>query len=156
MLLPAANLKGPQRPVRGGRMKNPVEMTRRAPANASRSRRARTSTPATNKPRAGCSGASEGAPSVLASGAVRRMSSESSLLRPGLGLSPFFAGLRAAPRRALLLDYDGTLAPFSAKRVSAVPYRWVRSALRAIAAASLPTRIGIVSGRPVAELRRLI
>jgi len=84
------------------------------------------------------------------------MSSDSSLLRPGPGLSPFFAGLRAAPRRALLLDYDGTLAPFSAKRASAVPYRWVRSALRAIAAASLPTRIGIVSGRPVAELRRLI
>ncbi len=83
------------------------------------------------------------------------MSSESSLLRPGQGFGPFFAGLRAAPRRALLLDYDGTLAPFSVRRASAAPYRWVRPALRAIAAAPRPTRIGIVSGRPVAELRRL-
>ncbi len=83
------------------------------------------------------------------------MSSESSLLRPGTGFGPFFAGLRAAPRRALLLDYDGTLAPFSARRAAAAPYRWVRAALKSIAAAPRPTRIGIVSGRPIAELRRL-
>ena len=83
------------------------------------------------------------------------MSSESPLLRPGEGFVPFFAGLRTAPRRALLLDYDGTLAPISARRASAAPYRWVRPALRSIAAAVRPTRIGIVSGRPIAELRRL-
>ena len=83
------------------------------------------------------------------------MSSESTLLRLGQGFVPFFAGLRTAPRRALLLDYDGTLAPFSARRASAAPYRWVRSALRSIAAAPRMTRIGIVSGRPIAELRRL-
>ena len=83
------------------------------------------------------------------------MSSESSLLRPGQGFAPFFAGLRTASRRALLLDYDGTLAPFAARRSAAAPYRWVRAAVRSIAAAARPTRIGIVSGRPVAELRRL-
>ena len=82
------------------------------------------------------------------------MSNESPLLRPGEGFAPFFAGLRTDARRALLLDYDGTLAPFSSRRAAAAPYRWVRTALERIAAAPKATRIGIVSGRPVADLAR--
>ena len=36
---------------------------------------------------------------------------------------PFFAGLRQASARLLMLDYDGTLAPFTPDRMRAFPYR---------------------------------
>jgi trehalose-phosphatase len=56
----------------------------------------------------------------------------------------------------LLLDYDGTLAPLARDRRQALPYPRVRSALLTILTAPRATQIGIVSGRSVADLRRLV
>lgn len=61
----------------------------------------------------------------------------------------------AAPRRALMLDYDGTLAPFSADRSRAFPAPGALPALRLLAS-SRGTTVAIVSGRPIDELSRLL
>ena len=45
-------------------------------------------------------------------------------------LERFFERLPGAPARVLLLDYDGTLAPFRVERDEAVPYAGVREAVR--------------------------
>jgi trehalose-phosphatase len=55
----------------------------------------------------------------------------------------------------LMLDYDGTLAPFCKQRMEAVPYPGVLAAIRALLAAR-HTRTVIVSGRPVSEVAALI
>ena len=44
----------------------------------------------------------------------------------------YFRGLREAPLRVLLLDYDGTLAPFRQQREEALPYPGVREPLTGI------------------------
>lgn len=63
--------------------------------------------------------------------------------------------LRHAPSAALLLDYDGTLAPFQVDRFRALPYSGVISALEKIAASG-KTRLAVISGRPVVELESLL
>jgi trehalose 6-phosphate phosphatase len=74
--------------------------------------------------------------------------------QPGLdGLAPFFRRLGTATRRGLLLDFDGTIAPFAAERSLAAPYPGIRSRLRALVYAPRPTRVAIVSGRGLADLR---
>jgi trehalose-phosphatase len=78
------------------------------------------------------------------------------LFRPGAGLAWFFARVQAAPRRALLIDYDGTLAPLTADRRHAEPYADMRSALVEVAVAARPTAVWIVSGRGVGDLARLV
>ncbi len=70
-------------------------------------------------------------------------------------LSSFFAGLLRARRATLLLDYDGTLAPFQVDREQAVPYPGVRSLLRAIRNETA-TRLVIVSGRAIDDLLPLL
>jgi trehalose-phosphatase len=80
---------------------------------------------------------------------------EPGLLRPGQDLAPFFARVRAATRRALLVDYDGTLAPLTADRRHAEPYPGMRSALVELATAPRRTAVWIVSGRGVGDLARL-
>ncbi len=70
-------------------------------------------------------------------------------------LDSFFARLAAAPRRVLLLDYDGTLAPLQAERQQAAPYAGVPEVLAAIRDASR-TRVVVVSGRSVADLAPLL
>lgn len=70
-------------------------------------------------------------------------------------LDTFFDRAAAAPRRALLLDYDGTLAPFRAERDQAAPYAGVAELLGALLAAGR-TRVVIISGRAVADLARLL
>lgn len=75
-------------------------------------------------------------------------------------LTDFFRRLRTAPARALLLDYDGTLAPFRTQPEEAKPYPGVREALDAIMQNG-GTRVVLVSGRwtrnliPLLGLRRL-
>lgn len=56
-----------------------------------------------------------------------------------------------APRRLLMLDYDGTLAPFVAERDKAVPLPSSLLLLRKIASCTL-TSVAIVSGRPLEEV----
>lgn len=67
----------------------------------------------------------------------------------------FFYHLSRASVRALLLDYDGTLAPFTAQRDRAVPYPGVTDLLRRIVQDG-GTRMVIVSGRPAHDIPRLL
>ena len=68
----------------------------------------------------------------------------------------FLARVATARRRALLVDYDGTLAPLTADRARAVPYPGMRAALATVALARRRTAIWIVSGRSVDELGSLL
>jgi trehalose 6-phosphate phosphatase len=77
------------------------------------------------------------------------------ILQPGFDLERFFADLGRAERRALLLDYDGTLAPFHARRDQAFPYHGVRELLGAIQRAG-HTRLVVISGRALADLAPLL
>src|SRR3989441_10123605 len=63
-----------------------------------------------------------------------------------LKYSSFLHRLRSAPARILLLDYDGTLAPFTADRVHAFPYSGVPALLFRIMAEG--TRVALIIGRP--------
>lgn len=70
-------------------------------------------------------------------------------------LDSFFARLAAAPQRALLLDYDGAVAPGVANGSQARPYPGMREALADMRNAGF-TRIVIISGHSVTELERLL
>jgi trehalose 6-phosphate phosphatase len=63
---------------------------------------------------------------------------------------PFLERVRSASSRVLLLDYDGTLAPFVVDRTLALPYPEVPSLIARIMATG--TRVVLISGRPVREL----
>ena len=60
-----------------------------------------------------------------------------------------------APARVLILDYDGTLAPFQVRPERAVPYPGVEEALDEIMGAAR-SRVVIVTGRTVADLLPLL
>ncbi|HSQ03533.1 MAG TPA: trehalose-phosphatase [Burkholderiales bacterium] len=77
------------------------------------------------------------------------------ILTPSLDLAAFLERIPAAPHRVLLLDYDGTLAPFQQRPELAVPYPEVLSVLNDIVRAG-GTRIVIVSGRRAEELPPLL
>jgi trehalose 6-phosphate phosphatase len=74
-------------------------------------------------------------------------------LASDLNLSVFFRRLARSRRPILMLDYDGTLAPFQADRLSAVPYPGVGRRLERILEGR--TRLVLVTGRPVEEIRGL-
>jgi trehalose-phosphatase len=63
--------------------------------------------------------------------------------------------LRSAPRSVLMLDYDGTLAPFHIDRFAATPYPGVEERLATLSALSR-VRLVLVSGRSARELRDLL
>lgn len=77
------------------------------------------------------------------------------VLTPSLDYAQFIAGIAKAPSRVLLLDYDGTLAPFHVNPQEARPYPEVVPVLEEIVRAG-GTRLVIVSGRPAAELPPLL
>ncbi len=67
----------------------------------------------------------------------------------------FWERLRSAKRWLLLLDYDGTLAPFHMDRMKATPYEGVVERLEPILA--LPQgRVVVVSGRQIDDLKQLL
>jgi trehalose 6-phosphate phosphatase len=70
-------------------------------------------------------------------------------------LLAFFESIKTAPARVLMLDYDGTLAPFHIDPARAVPYPAVSAVLEEIVAAG-GTRVVIVSGRPADEVPPLL
>ena len=70
-------------------------------------------------------------------------------------LDAFLQQLKTAPSSALLLDYDGTLAPFHVDRNRAFPYFGVISILEKIVRSGR-TKVVIISGRPIVELRALV
>lgn len=77
------------------------------------------------------------------------------MYRTGSPVEEFVGKLEAATHSALLLDYDGTLAPFVEDRLNAVPYPEAVPVLQAMVDSS-STRVVIVSGRPVAEIAGLV
>lgn len=62
----------------------------------------------------------------------------------------FFDHLRRASSRALLLDYDGTLAPFTPDRDHAFPYPGIPKLVSQIMRTG--TRVVLISGRPATQL----
>jgi trehalose 6-phosphate phosphatase len=76
-------------------------------------------------------------------------------LTPSFDLAAFFERVARAPARLLMLDYDGTLAPFHVRPECAVPYPEVNPVLRDIVQSG-GTRVVIVSGRPADEVPRLL
>ena len=77
------------------------------------------------------------------------------VLTPSVDLVGFMAKVAEAKHRLLMLDYDGTLAPFHVQPECAVPYPEVRAMLADIVDAG-GTRVVIVSGRPVDEVPPLL
>jgi trehalose-phosphatase len=77
------------------------------------------------------------------------------VLTAGLDLKGFEARIASARERVLMLDYDGTLAPFHVRPELAVPYPEAAAALRDIVRAG-GTRVVIVSGRPADEVPPLL
>lgn len=67
----------------------------------------------------------------------------------------FLQNVARAPARVLMLDYDGTLAPFNVRPDRAVPYPEVTEVLEHILASGA-TRVVIVSGRPAHEVPPLL
>lgn len=70
-------------------------------------------------------------------------------------VSRLWADLAAVGHGALLLDYDGTLAPFHTDPRQALPYPGVRDLLDAIVESGR-TRLAIVTGRAARELLPLL
>lgn len=69
-------------------------------------------------------------------------------------IARFFSRFGSAPTRALLLDYDGTLAPFTPDRLQAYPYPGTLPLLKSIAGDG--TRVVVISGRPCEEVLSLL
>jgi trehalose-phosphatase len=76
-------------------------------------------------------------------------------LNSHVDLGAFFERLSQAPARVLILDYDGTLAPFQVRPERATPYPRVEEMLDDIMTARR-SHVIIVSGRPVADLVPLL
>ena len=76
-------------------------------------------------------------------------------LQPALDLDVFFARVHAAASRVLMLDYDGTLAPFHVDPAQARPYPEIPALLDAIIE-TRRTRLVIVSGRWIKNLVPLL
>jgi trehalose-phosphatase len=71
------------------------------------------------------------------------------------GVPDFWERVGSAPERYLLLDYDGTLAPFRENRMDAVPVPGAMEAVKSIRDSGT-TRVAMLTGRPVRELVELI
>jgi trehalose 6-phosphate phosphatase len=77
------------------------------------------------------------------------------VLNPGVDLTAFYETLASARERVLMLDYDGTLAPFKIRREQAHPYPGVTEALARVMRDD-GTRVVIISGRRAADVARLL
>jgi trehalose 6-phosphate phosphatase len=71
------------------------------------------------------------------------------MLQPNV--EEFLGSVGRAPRSVLLLDYDGTLAPFSVDRQQALPYPGIKELLQQIIDAGR-TRLVIITGRDAHEI----
>ena len=75
--------------------------------------------------------------------------------KPIEGIPDFWERLRASDDRCLILDYDGTLAPFRVNRMEAVPLEGIREIISAIRDTGR-SYLAIVTGRPLSELLTLL
>jgi trehalose 6-phosphate phosphatase len=69
-------------------------------------------------------------------------------------LTDFMDRLSPASESVLLVDYDGTLAPFQKERERAYPYPHVEAILNAIIRCR-KTRVIVITGRPIGDLQTL-
>jgi trehalose 6-phosphate phosphatase len=83
------------------------------------------------------------------------MTASMQTLNSHFNIEAFFARVQTAPTRLLMLDYDGTLAPFHIDPAQAVPYPGVAALLDTIMDAG-HTRVVIVSGRWTKDLIPLL
>ncbi len=72
-----------------------------------------------------------------------------------VGRDQFFEGLYSPGRAALLLDYDGTLAPFQPDRAQAFPYPGVATLVKEIISNGR-TRVVLVTGRSANDIIPLL
>lgn len=70
-------------------------------------------------------------------------------------IGQFMIAIARSPGSALLLDYDGTLAPFRLNREQAVPYPGMASLVQEIIACGR-TRVVIITGREASEVLPLL
>ncbi len=77
------------------------------------------------------------------------------VLDPQCDPTAFLQSVDSAEHPVLLLDYDGTLAPFRKERDQAVPYPGVRDLLRDLIAGKR-SRVVVISGRSVDDLLPLL
>lgn len=77
------------------------------------------------------------------------------LLNPALDLEQYFQRVARAKDRLLMLDYDGTLAPFHARPERARPWPGVGGLVSQIMRSGA-SRVVIVSGRGLEDLRRVL
>ncbi len=77
------------------------------------------------------------------------------ILNPEIGLNTFFTQLNNTFQKALVLDYDGTLAPFHEDPGQAYPYPGVPEMLDQIMKAA-GTRLIIITGRWIKDLMPLL
>jgi len=70
-------------------------------------------------------------------------------------LGSFFGGFVGGARPLLLLDYDGTLAPFRLNRFEARPWTGLRELLGRIQSQG-STRMEVITGRPAEEIAPLL
>jgi trehalose-phosphatase len=71
------------------------------------------------------------------------------------GIPDFWERVGSAPERWLVLDYDGTLAPFRRNRMEALPVNGALQALETIRDSGT-TNLAMLTGRPLRELLQLV
>jgi trehalose 6-phosphate phosphatase len=74
---------------------------------------------------------------------------------PSSHISVFFHQLQQAESRLLMLDYDGTIAPFTTDRKRAVPYPSIPELLDSISC-TCRTRLVLISGRSARDIQPLL
>jgi len=77
------------------------------------------------------------------------------VLNEKFDLNNFLRSIPTAQKRILMLDYDGTLAPFVKERNKAVPYPGVTDVLNEIISKK-ETRLVIITGRSIEDLKKLL
>ncbi len=77
------------------------------------------------------------------------------LLNANLNIERFFDSLERSAECTLIIDYDGTLAPFREDRTEAKPYPGVPSSIDRIMEPN-GSRVVVVSGRGVEDIRPLL
>lgn len=76
------------------------------------------------------------------------------VLSQKLNLESFFRTMSRASQRVLMLDYDGTIAPFQVNRMEAFPYPEVNEVLEKIIS-QRKNRVIIISARQISQLLQL-